>query len=63
VTVLRFQEQPPKSRLSPKDKLGDGHPYTLESLHNLIKLSEASGKPEKAKEWRAKFPQTEAAGQ
>jgi serine/threonine protein kinase len=41
-------------------KLGDTHPHTLESWHNLIKLYEAWGKPEKAKEWRAKLPKTEA---
>jgi len=41
-------------------KLGDTHPHTIESLNNLIDLYEAWGKPEKAKEWRAKLPQTEA---
>jgi hypothetical protein len=33
----------------------------LESLDNLIDLYEAWDKPEKANEWRAKLPQTEAA--
>jgi serine/threonine protein kinase/tetratricopeptide (TPR) repeat protein len=37
-------------------KLGDAHPHTLESLNTLIDLYEASGKPEKAKEWRVKLP-------
>ena len=41
-------------------KLGDTHPHTLESLHNLIELYKAWGKPERAEEWRAKLPQTEA---
>ena len=41
-------------------KLGDTHPHTLESWHNLIDLYEAWNKPEIAKEWRAKLPQTEA---
>ena len=52
----------PKSEGIPKDELGDNHPHTLESLNNLIKLYEAWGKPEKAEEWRAKLPQTEASG-
>jgi hypothetical protein len=41
-------------------KLGDTHPHTLESWHNLIDLYEARGKPGKANEWRAKLQQTEA---
>lgn len=41
-------------------KLGDIHPNTLESWHNLIELYEAWGKPEKAEEWRKKLPQTKA---
>jgi len=41
-------------------KLGDTHPHTLESWNNLIDLYEAWNKPEKANEWRAKLPQTEA---
>jgi serine/threonine protein kinase/Tfp pilus assembly protein PilF len=41
-------------------KLGDTHPHTLESWNNLIELYEAWGKLEKADEWRAKLPQTEA---
>ena len=40
--------------------LGDTHPHTLESWQNLIELYEAWNKPEKAKELRAKLPQTEA---
>ena len=40
-------------------KLGDIHPYTLESWHELINLYEALNKPEKAKEWRVKLPQVE----
>jgi tetratricopeptide (TPR) repeat protein len=41
-------------------KLGDQHLHTIESIKNLIDLYEASNKPEKAKEWRAKVPQTDA---
>jgi len=41
-------------------KLGDAHPHTLESWHNLIELYEAWGKPEEAEKWRAKLPQKEA---
>jgi tetratricopeptide (TPR) repeat protein len=41
-------------------KLGDTHPHTLESLNKLIELYEAWNKPEKAEEWRAKLPKTEA---
>jgi hypothetical protein len=37
-------------------KLGDKHPYTFESLNNLIDLYEAWNKPDKAEEWRAKLP-------
>ena len=44
-------------------KLGDTHPHTLESWHNLIELYEAWDKPEKAKKWRAKLPQSEAVEQ
>jgi len=40
-------------------KLGDTHPHTLESWHNLIDLYQAWGKPEKAEEWRAKLPRIE----
>ena len=40
--------------------LGDRHPPTQQSLNNLIDLYEAWNKPEKAEEWRAKLPQTEA---
>jgi serine/threonine protein kinase/Flp pilus assembly protein TadD len=40
-------------------KLGDTHPHTLQSWNNLIALYEAWNKPEKAKEWRTKVPQTE----
>jgi hypothetical protein len=41
-------------------KLGDIHPHALELWNNLIELYEARDKPEKADEWRAKLPQTEA---
>jgi len=44
-------------------KLGDTHPHTLESWHNLIELYEAWDKPEKAEEWRAKLPKTETVDQ
>ena len=43
-----------------KKRLGEKHPHTLDSLNNLIELYEAWDKPEKADEWRAKLPQTEA---
>ena len=43
-------------------KLGDEHPHMLESWNNLIELYEASGKPEKAEEWRAKLPGNQAKG-
>ena len=39
-------------------KLGDTHPHTIESWHNLIDLYEAWDKPEKAYEWRAKLPES-----
>jgi len=41
-------------------KLGDTHPHTLESLNNLIEFYESWNKPENAKQWRAKLPETEA---
>ena len=41
-------------------KLGDQHPHTIESIKTLIDLYEAWNKPEKANQWRAKLPQTEA---
>jgi hypothetical protein len=41
-------------------KLGDTHPHTLESWHNLIELYEVWNKPEEAEKWRAKLPQTAA---
>jgi serine/threonine protein kinase/Flp pilus assembly protein TadD len=41
-------------------KLGDTHPRTLKLINNLIDLYEAWGKPEKAKEWRAKLSQMRA---
>jgi hypothetical protein len=41
-------------------KLGDMHPRTLKSSHNLIELYEARDKPEEAEELRAKLQKTEA---
>jgi len=41
-------------------KLGDTHPHILDSLNNLSDYYETWDKPEKAEEWRAKLPQTEA---
>ena len=41
-------------------KIGETHPHTLKSIKNLIILYEAWNKPEKAKEWRTKLPQTNA---
>ena len=49
-------------RLNPRAR-GENHPANLESLNNLIELYEAWGKPEKAEEWRAKLPLTEAVEQ
>jgi len=40
-------------------KLVDKHPHILEYINNLIALYEAWNKPEKAKEWQAKLPETE----
>jgi hypothetical protein len=40
--------------------LGDTHPNTLKSWHNLIELYEVWDKPEKTEEWRAKLPQIKA---
>ncbi|MFC1635661.1 hypothetical protein ACFL5Z_12545 [Planctomycetota bacterium] len=37
-------------------KLGDTHPHTLQSWHNLIDLYEAWNKPEQAEYWQAKLP-------
>ena len=36
-------------------KLGDNHPHTIESRHNLIELYEAWSKPEQAEQWREKL--------
>jgi len=37
-----------------------GQSLTAEVIHLLIALYETWNKPEKAKEWRAKLPKTEA---
>ena len=42
-------------------RLGDQRPHTLQSWNNLVEHYEAWGKPEKAKKWREKLPETEAA--
>jgi len=42
------------------EQFGPQHPHTIESLNVLIALYEAWNKPEKAEEWRAKLPKTEA---
>jgi len=39
---------------------GNDHKITNTSVNNLIALYEAWNKPEKAEEWEAKLPQTEA---
>jgi len=44
-------------------KFGDTHPHIIELCKNLIELYEACDEPEKAKEWRAKLLQTEAANE
>ena len=41
-------------------KFGDTDPQTIESRRSLIELYEAWNKPDEAKEWRAKLPQTES---
>jgi len=38
---------------------GEEHPETQACQKYIVLLYEAWGKPEKAKEWRAKLPQTE----
>jgi hypothetical protein len=63
--VLALQDEEAESLLleaveGRRLKLGDNHPHTLESWLNLIELYEAWNKSEKAKEWRAKLPQTKA---
>jgi len=40
-----------------RHKLGEKHPGTLKSL---IALYKSRNKPEEAKKWRTKLPQTEA---
>ena len=40
-------------------KLGDTHPYTIESPKSLIDLYKALNKPEQAKDWRAGLTQIE----
>jgi hypothetical protein len=42
-------------------KLCDTHPHTIDSVKNLMDLYKAWNKPEKAEEWQAKLPKTEAA--
>jgi hypothetical protein len=53
-------DEHPLEAVESRLKLGDKHPHTVESLNNLIDLYKAWNKLEKAKEWRAKLPQTEA---
>jgi tetratricopeptide (TPR) repeat protein len=44
-----------------REKLfGTEHPHTIDMLEQLVRLYEAWNKPEKAEEWRAKLPKTEA---
>ena len=45
---------------SVREYLGETHPETRGCILAFIELYEAWGKPEKAQEWRAKLPQTEA---
>lgn len=40
--------------------LGEEHRSTANTIKNLIEFYEAWGKPEKAKEWRAKLPRKES---
>jgi len=42
-----------------KQKLGQQHPDTFDSVRNLIELYEAWGKPQKAEQWRAKLSDKE----
>jgi hypothetical protein len=62
----RYQDKEELISEEVKDRhltLGDTHPPTLESRHNLIELYEAWGKQEKVEEWRTKLPKTKAAEQ
>ena len=43
-----------------ENQFGPEHNYTIDMLDQLVSLYEAWNKPEKAQEWRAKLPQTEA---
>jgi hypothetical protein len=46
-----------------KNQFGPEHPHNIDMLNQLVSLYESWGKPEKAKEWRAKLMQTEAVEQ
>jgi hypothetical protein len=41
-------------------KLGPEHPYTVESLKQLVTLYESWNKPDEAAKWRAELPRKEA---
>jgi tetratricopeptide repeat protein len=41
-------------------KLGPDHPYTIDSLKQLVSLYESWDKPEEAAKWRAKLQETNA---
>lgn len=40
---------------SQEARLGSEHPYTVESLEQLVNLYECRGRPEGAKKWRVKL--------
>jgi hypothetical protein len=46
-----------------REKLGNTHPQTQDSIKNLIETYEARGKPEEAKKWRAELMRTEGGEQ
>jgi len=52
-----------KAQETARRVFGNDHEITNASMNNLIKLYEAWDKPEKAEQWRAKLPQTEASEQ
>jgi hypothetical protein len=45
-----------------EDRLGPGHPHTVETVNQLISLYESLNKPDEAEEWRAKLPAVDNAG-
>jgi len=57
--MSRYAEAEPllvKSVEGRRSMLGETHPDTLDSMNKLVALYETWGKPEQAKQWRAKLP-------